>query len=280
MIPLLDTHQHLIYSDRFSYPWLAHFPALNHAFTLEDYRALTEGAGIEASLFMEVDVAESDMAEEAGFFMEAAASGAHSLSGVIASGRPENADFGDYLDRISTPSLKGIRRVLHVVEDDVSRAAIFRQNIQRLGARDLPFDLCVFPPQHDVGRELVDSCPQTRFVLDHCGNPNISEPSLFPAWQKSIQQFAERDNVYAKLSGIVASGPANEVTLEHIRPYLDTTLEAFGPQRLIWGSDWPVCTLTTSLPDWIGLFRTWLSALSEDEQNAIGHLNAKQLYHM
>lgn len=278
MVPLIDTHQHLLYRDRFDYLWIRDVPALKKSFTLEDYAGLTKESGIEAALFMEVDVAENDAAKEAIYFIEQAESEAHSLCGVIASARPENADFEAYLDRIDSPRLKGIRRVLHVVDDSVSQSQTFRRNLQKLGQRNIPFDLCILPPQHPVGLELVDACPNTRFVLDHCGNPNISDPSQLESWRATLKQFAEREHVSAKLSGIVASGPAGQVAIDIVRPYLDATLEAFGPERLVWGSDWPVCTLTTSLPDWIQIFRLWLAQLSETEQAQIAHRNAQRIY--
>lgn len=278
MTPLIDTHQHLIYPDNFDYPWIGDVPALQKPFTLEDYAELTKDAGIEAALFMEVDVAESDSAKEAKFFAEQAESGKYTLTGVIASGRPENDDFEGYLDSITSDRLKAVRRVLHVVDDSVSQGATFRQNIKLLGERSLPFDLCILPPQHTVGMELVDACPNTQFVLDHCGNPNISDPSAFDAWHKTMKQLAERENVIGKLSGIVVTGPAGEVTIDHARPYLDATLEAFGSDRVCWGSDWPVCTLTSSLPEWVVIFREWLGQFSSDEQAAIGNGNARRIY--
>ena len=159
MEPLTDTHLHLVYPDRFSYPWMEAAPSLKKPFTLEDYEALTREAGIEAALFMEVDVAGEQAASEADFFTQRAEKNDSCLKGVIASARPELDGFSAHLDRIASPRL-----------------------------------------------------------------------------------------------------------------------EAFGPDRLVWGSDWPVCTLTTELPSWIRLFRQWLGKLSKDEQATIAHLNAGRIY--
>lgn len=280
MLSLIDTHQHLIYPNRFNYPWIDEVPALQKPFTLDDYAALTKLADIEAALFMEVDVLERDAAKEAQFFTQQADSGKYSLCGVIASGRPEEKSFTAHLDQITSPRLKGIRRVLHTVEDSVSQSATFRENIQVLGQRGLAFDLCILPAQHGIGMKLIDACPDTEFVLDHCGNPNISDPSSFDTWQKSLCAIGERPNVSAKLSGIVASATAGAVDLETVRPFLDATFEAFGAERLVWGSDWPVCELTTHLPNWISIFREWLSQFTDQEQQKIASLNAKKLYNI
>lgn len=278
MEPLIDTHLHLVYPDRFSYPWMEGAPALKKPFTLEDYESLTRGASIEAALFMEVDVAGEQSAEEATFFSNRVEKGNSCLKGVIASARPEHDGFEDYLDSIHSPHLKAIRRVLHVVDDAVSQSTRFRENIAKLASRNLPFDICMLPRQHEFAGQLVDACPEVTFILDHCGNPNLSAPEEFAAWSDSLRKLARRPNLYAKLSGIVATAPRDSVNEDTVFPYLNETLDAFGPTRLIWGSDWPVCTLTTELPDWIRLFRQWLSSLSADEEAQIAHLNARRIY--
>lgn len=278
MEPLIDTHLHLVYPDRFSYPWMEGAPALKKPFTLEDYEDLTRGAAIEAALFMEVDVAGEQSAEEATFFANRVDKRDSCLKGVIASARPEHDGFEDYLDSIDSPHLKAIRRVLHVVDDAVSQSIRFRENISKLASRKLPFDICVLPRQHEFAGQLVDACPEVTFILDHCGNPNLSAPEEFAAWSDSLRKLARRPNLHAKLSGIVATAPRDSVNEDTVFPYLNETLDAFGPARLVWGSDWPVCTLTTELPDWICLFRQWLSNLSADEKAQIAHLNARRIY--
>jgi len=275
---LIDTHQHLIYPRQFSYPWLDSVPPLKSDFTIEDYQELTKDAPIGGTLFMEVDVHEKDAYREALFFSEKCGDPNSGLKGIIASARPEREDFKSQLEQLPKARLKGIRRVLHVVDDSVSQSALFRENIRFLGKKALTFDLCLLPPQHPIGIELVDSCPGTEFVLDHLGNPNASDPDSFDEWRKHIIQYAQRPHVNAKISGIIASCPPGIVRLETLKPYIEVALEAFGPRRLVWGSDWPVCNLASDLKTWIGIFQDWLSVLSESEQSAIGHQNAKRIY--
>ncbi len=277
-VPLIDTHQHLVYPNKFSYPWIENHPELQNAFTLEDYTSQTSDAGIESTLFMEVDVAEEQSAAEAKFFSELADNPDNSLCGVIATARAEKDGFDAYLDKISGPRLKGIRRILHSGDDSLSDSELFRENVRSLSKRELPFDLCIFPRQCAAGFKLVDACPNTQMMLDHCGIPDLASPDAFNDWIQLVRSYAERPHLSAKLSGIVAYAPTKEVTLEMISPYLDAMLETFGPDRLVWGSDWPVCTSTTSLNDWVRLFRQWLESLSEPEQNKVGHINAKRFY--
>ena len=278
MKDLIDTHLHLIHPDRFHHDWIAQVPPLQKPFTLADYTDLTEGLGVERALFMEVDVREAEARDEAAFFDRMAADPANKLDALIASGRPENADFPAYLDTIASPRLKGLRRVLHTVDADMARGETFKQNIRLLGERALVFDLCVLPGQYDAALELVDACPDTVFMLDHCGIPNLSQPEGFDAWREGLRAFARRPHVNAKLSGVVTSAPEGSVTLERVGPYLDATAEAFGSERLAWGSDWPVCTLTTALPDWIRLFREWADRLNDSERDAVFADNAQRIY--
>ena len=278
MKDLIDTHLHLIHPERFHHDWIKQVPPLQKAFTLDDYTALTEGLGVDRALFMEVDVRESEARDEARFFDRMAAEPDNKLEALIASGRPENEDFAEHLDAIASPRLKGLRRVLHTMDAEMARMETFKANIRLLGERQLVFDLCVLPPQYEAALELVDACPDTAFVLDHCGIPNLSEPDGFETWREGIRALARRPHVAAKLSGVVASAPADSVTLGRVGPYLDATLEAFGPERLVWGSDWPVCTLTTSLPEWIRLFREWADRLNEAERDAVFADNAIRIY--
>ncbi len=280
MESLIDTHLHLVYPEHFRYPWMAAAPTLQKPFTLGDYEEQTAEAGIASALFMEVDVDSTQSLEETRFFADMAEAGASPLAGVIAAARPENPGFEASLEEIVRPSVRGIRRVLHVVEDGLSQSPLFRENLRILGRRKLPFDLCILPRQGRLGLDLVDHCPETLFVLDHCGNPNLSEPETFGFWKRLLNEYAQRENVVVKLSGIVATGRSGEVDDATVHPYLDVTLEAFGPGRALWGSDWPVCTLTTSMTAWINIFRNWLSRLSEDEQEAIAHQNACRTYQL
>lgn len=280
MEPLIDTHTHLIYPDRFRYPWLEGVPVLQRPFTLADFAAMTQGHAIESTLFMEVDVTAEDAIAEARYFMDEASAPDVRLAGAIAAMRPESKGFAEHLEQIAGARLKGVRRILHRSPDATSQSALFRQNIRLLGQRGLPFDLCLRPDQCPIGLELVDACPSTFFVLDHCGNPNIREAGAFNQWRQTIKRYAERDHLNVKLSGLVSSGQRGKINLPALTPFLDVVLEAFGAGRCVWGSDWPVCTLGATLPEWITLFREWLAPHSESERAGIARLNARQIYHL
>lgn len=270
---IVDTHLHLVYQDRFSYPWLVDAPPLNRQWTADSYFAEAEGLGIEAALHMEVDVAEEHMLAETQFVTELDGR----IVGAIAAGRPEDRDFPGYLLQIAElPGLRGIRRILHTEPDELSQSDRFVENVQRLANYKLPFDLCVRADQLPIGRRLVDQCPDVQFVLDHCGVPKVAEQELDP-WRTYIRELASHPNVAAKVSGIVAyAGP--DWTVASLRPFVEHIIESFGWDRVVWGSDHPVCTLTANLTRWVTATKEIIAGASEDEQAKLLHRNAERIY--
>ena len=205
---ILDTHLHLIDRGALNYPWLADVPALNQDFLLERYQAEAFRCGIGAALHMEVDVAANQIEAESQQVKRLAARPKSPLIGAISSCRPERADFPAFLERqLANPLVKGFRRVLHVVPDELSLSPLFRANVARLSGTGRPFDLCVRPDQIDKAIALVDLCPDVQFVLDHCGAPKIKEREEHP-WRERIAEIARRPNVAVKISGVVAYAEA------------------------------------------------------------------------
>ena len=278
---MIDTHIHLLEPDRFTYEWTKGFPALTGRFDLSDYQKASADTGIQAGVFMEVDCEES--ADEARYFCSLAEQPGCLIQAVVAAARPESPDFERNLEAMAHPRLTGIRRVLHTQPDELSQSALFRENVSRLGALGLSFDLCVLQRQLPLALDLVRACPQTTFILDHCGVPEISANDApagagFLAWKKSIRALAAEPNVNGKISGITAYAPEPLRNAEGLRPYIDTMLEAFGPSRLVWGGDWPVVNLGNGLLAWSNITRELLSRLTPDERTLILSTNAKKIY--
>ena len=278
---MIDTHIHLLEPDRFTYEWTKGFPALTGRFDLSDYQKASADTGIQAGVFMEVDCEES--ADEARYFCSLAEQPGCLIQAVVAAARPESPDFERNLEAMAHPRLTGIRRVLHTQPDELSQSSLFRENVSRLGALGLAFDLCVLQRQLPLALDLVRACPQTTFILDHCGVPEISANDApagagFLAWEKSIRALAAEPNVNGKISGITAYAPEPLRNAEGLRPYIDTMLEAFGPSRLVWGGDWPVVNLGNGLLAWSNITRELLSRLTPDERTLILSTNAKKIY--
>lgn len=273
---IFDTHLHLIDRSRLGYPWLAGIAALDRDWDFDSYLATAARVGITDVLHMEVDVAEADIDRETAWVAGMMGRPGSPLRGAISAARPENEGFEAWLERVDRNVVRGVRRVLHVVPDAVSEDDRFRRNIRRLGQAGLPFDICMLQRQLPLAVQLVDACPDTTFVLDHCGVPDIAGGS-FDDWAGWTGRLAERPNVHAKLSGITAYGPP-DWTLQTLRPYVDHLLDRFGPSRLVWGSDSPVCTLQSSLPEWVATSLALLAELSPADRAAILSHNARKVW--
>ncbi|MBV7396739.1 amidohydrolase family protein [Mameliella sediminis] len=278
MVGLIDTHQHLIYPEAAGYGWTKEIPVLaNKAFPLERYKELTAGQGVSGSLFMETGVDDADYRAEARFVAGLMRQEGSGLLGLIASCRPEEDGFEGWLDECGDLRVVGFRRILHVMPDDLSGTDRFRANLRKLGARGKPFDLCLLARQLPLGLDLVQACPDTQFVLNHCGVPDISGGGMDP-WRADLAALAAQPNVVCKLSGVLAYCAPGQASQAAIQPYVDHVLEVFGPARMVWGSDWPVVDMAMGLPDWLAVTRVLLTSLSEDEAIAIGQGTARQVY--
>jgi predicted TIM-barrel fold metal-dependent hydrolase len=279
MIPLFDTHQHLIYPDVAGYAWTAGIPVLaDRSFTLEAYRRLTHGLGICGSIFMESGADDSDFREEARHVAELARNPESQIKGLVVSCRPETEQgFEAWLDEARSLGAVGFRRILHVVDDEVSRTSAFRANVRRIGEADRTFDMCFLARQLPIARELAMACDNTRLILDHCGVPDIARGGLDP-WRGHIRALAALPNVICKLSGVLAYCALGQASFEAILPYVDHVIECFGPARIVWGSDWPVVDMADGLPDWIAVSRKLLGRLSQTEAELIGQRTALAVY--
>jgi predicted TIM-barrel fold metal-dependent hydrolase len=278
--PIVDTHLHLIYRERLRYPWLAGFAPLNRDFSYESYAREAQRCGITDVLHMEVDVATDDIEAETRHLASLASQPGSLLRGAISSCRPEDDGFAAFLERqLADPFVKGFRRVLHVVPDDVSEGALFRENLRRLSGAGRPFDLCVRPDQIDKAIALADLAPGVPFVLDHCGVPAIKDRAEHP-WREKIAEIARRPHVAVKISGVVAYAGEATWTVADIRPYVEHAIERFGWDRVVWGSDWPVCTLTASLSTWVAVTHAITLGCSKDERNRLLSANARRIWRL
>lgn len=279
MIPLIDTHQHLVYPDVAGYGWTDGIPPLaNQTFSLETYQGLADAQAVSRTLFMETGVDDADYRAEARFVSELGKNPDSRIAGMIASCRPETDEgFEAWLDECGSMNVTGFRRILHVMPDDLSKSQTFRRNVSEIGKRDLVFDMCFLASQLPIAVELAAACDNTRLVLNHCGVPDIAGSGLDP-WRSHMRDLAALPNVTCKLSGLLAYCPPGESSLETIKPYVDHVLDVFGPGRIVWGSDWPVVNLANGLPDWLAVTQTILDGLSEDEAGQIAGKNASDIY--
>ena len=227
-----------------------------------------------------MDVREEDIKNETTMLESLSNRPGSKIKGIISACRPEQQDFNNFLSWAAEKTLiKGFRRVLHVVSDDVSQSSLFRENIKLLSNHDFTFDLCARADQLPIIEELIDACPNVKFILDHCGVPDIKN-DIFSSWAAAMKSISTRPNVIAKISGVIAYGDAESWKLTDIKPYFDHTVDVFGVDRIIWGSDSPVCQLGGGLPTWVGLTHTLTAEWSKSERQSFYRENAYKLWSM
>lgn len=176
--------------------------------------------------------------------------------------------------------LKGIR---HVVQDEPDDRFLLRKEflngISLLYRYDLTYDILIFPKHLEVAAEFVSMFPEQSFVLDHIAKPDIKNGDVSP-WREGIEKLADFDNVYCKLSGMVTEADWQSWIYEDFVPYLDTVFDAFGEDRLMIGSDWPVCTLAGNYTSVMGIISRYLEQKGENVTKKILGQNAIEFYHL
>lgn len=285
---IIDTHQHLWDLNRFRLPWLEDLEALNRSFTIDDYAAATDGLGVVRSVYMEVDVVSDQRRDEVDFVGALCADAANPMAGAVVSGRPADPGFADWVRFLETnPAVKGVRQVLHAPDaaPGTCLQSSFVDSIRRLGQAGLCFDLCMRPSELGDAEKLAAACPDTLLILDHCGNvdPNVVAGTAGPegdadAWRRAIDALGERANVVCKISGIVARALTTDNLPDLLAPTIDHCLDAFGPDRVLFGGDWPVCTLAATYAQWVEALRAVIASRPDSEQTRLLHDNARRLY--
>lgn len=292
MFPIIDTHQHLWDLTRFQLPWLKSDSPLNKSYLPTDYdKAISEISSssqpkadvtwkVVKSVYMEVDVDPSQQDQEAEYVIGLCKIGKTPMVAAVISGRPASEGFKAYITKYKDNAyIKGVRQVLHGdgTKPGYCLQPSFVKNIQLLGELGKSYDLCVRAAEIPDAVKLVDACPGTRFILDHCGNANVQAKD-HSQWKKDMAAIAQRKNVVGKVSGIVASAKPAAWSADDLAPIVNHTVDVFGKNRVMFGGDWPVCTLTASYRQWVDALRTIVADWKEDDQRMLFHDNAMRFY--
>jgi L-fuconolactonase len=181
----------------------------------------------------------------------------------------------------NNPRLKGFRHVVQDEPDDrFLDGAEFNAGVRHLAGRGLVYDLLVFPNQLPAAIDFADRHPDIPMVLDHIAKPMIALGHFDEQWHKNFRELARRPHVTCKFSGVATEVRDASWTIDTIRPYWDVALEAFGNERLMYGSDWPVCLLATEYGRWLKTARQLASSLSTQEQDRFFAGNASRVYRL
>jgi L-fuconolactonase len=274
----IDAHQHFWHYVPESYRWIIGdtMDVLRRDFLPAELETETRGAGIDGVVSVQV----RQNLEETSWLL-ALAEQWPLLEGVVGWLPLADDDFPARLEQFSArPKLKGLR---HIIQDEPDDQYILRPDFNRgisaLQATQLVYDILIFERHLPQTIQFVDRHPQQVFVLDHIGKPRIREGELDP-WRNRITELAKRTNVYCKLSGMVTEANWQTWSKEKLSPYVETVLEAFGPNRLMMGSDWPVCLVATSYSRWVEVVQMLVGRLSAGEQERILGETATEVYRL
>jgi len=275
---IVDAHVHFWDPSVLRYPWLEALPELDRPFLPASYASATSGIPIDAMILVEANCLPHQTLGEADFFDQVEAMGSR-VAGIVAfASLTRPAELDRTLDALAArPRVKGIRHNIQGQPPGFCTQASFVEGVRKVGSRGLTFDLCATHDQlREVG-ELVRLCPDTRFVLDHCGKPAIRDRLLDP-WCADIAELAECANVWCKVSGLVTEASPATWREADLVPYATRVVERFGTGRVMYASDWPVLTLAADYAAWFG-FTEWLTkGWSDTERRGFYRDNALHAY--
>lgn len=280
LMPLVDSHVHFWDPDHLNYPWLQAVPALNQAFLPGKLAQEATAVNLQKIVFVQADCAAEDGLAEVAWVSELAQVEPR-IQGIVAFAPLEKgAASASYLEKLKAyPLVKGVRRLIQSEALGFARQPEFIQAVQQLASFGFSFDICIVHSQLAEVSELVAQCPEVAFVLDHFGKPAIADQLLEP-WATQLRTLAQFPHVSCKLSGLVTEADHHHWTEADLRPYTEGALAAFGPQRLMFGGDWPVSELATSYERWVETAVSLLSTLSEADKSRIFFENAHIFYRL
>ena len=280
MTPIFDSHQHLWDLSKFRLPWIKEGAPLAKSYLPSDYAQATAGLNIVKAIYMEVDLDPAQQIQEAEYVIDLCKRKVGSTEAGVISGRPAADGFKDYITRFKdSPYIKGVRQVLHVPETPAGYCLDpkFIRGIQLLGELGMSFDLVFRHSELGDAVKLIDACPDTRFILDHCGNGDVQSKER-TQWQKDMAAIGKRKNVVGKVSGFIVTAKPYAWAVDQLAPIVDHTLDVFGPDRVMFGGDWPVCTLTATYKQWFDALQAIVKNRPEAEQRKLFHDNAVRFY--
>ena len=271
----IDSHQHFWRYEPSAYAWIGEsMGALRRDFLPQDLRPLLDAAQIDGCIAVQAQ----ETIAETRWLLDLAA--AHDwIRGVVGWVDLCAPDVGAQLDAIAHTKLVGVRAVLQAKPDHWMGTSAFVRGLAAVGERDLAYDVLVYAPQLRAAYELCRALPRQRFVLDHLGKPEARTKRI-ATWRHDLLALASLDHVACKLSGLATEADWNGWTPDQLRAYLDIALEAFGPQRLLFGSDWPVALCAVSYQRWHDLVQDWCGALSAAEQASVFGGAAARIYRL
>jgi len=279
-LPTVDSHVHFWDPARLDYAWLKN-SAIGGPKLPPDYWEAARGFRVEKLVFVEAACRRDQARDEAAWVEKLAASEPRIAAIVAFAPMDDEKALGQALEDFShRPLVKGIR---HLVQSEPHAEFCLRPQfiagVKRLAKAKLTFDVGARAEQLPAVAQLVEQCPQVSFVLNHLGNPDVKQGAFKP-WSQDIQRLAALPNIVCKVSGAATKADWNAWKAEQLKPYIAHVLATFGFERVLFGSDWPVCTLACSLRRWLEVLSELTSGCSRAERERLFSLNARKVYRL
>lgn len=278
--PILDSHVHLWDPNHFRIPWLDNIPLLNRAYGFDEYFAATEGYQVDGFVYLQVEVSPHLALLEARELHDLALWDAR-LQAIVPWAPLEDGEQARvYLDELVkiSPKIKGVRRI---TQDEPDPEFCLRPRYiaatRLLPEYGLTSDLCCNFRQLGPTVELVRQCPETQFILDHIAKPNVRGEEMEP-WASQISDLASLPNVVCKVSGVLTEADHDNWSIDEVRPYVEHVLAAFGEDRVVFGSDWPVLTQAASYRTWVETLDALTADWSDSAKAKLWRENGRRFY--
>ncbi len=274
---IIDSHQHFWNFNQKEFDWINdEMGLIKRSFLPKDLKNTISDTNVEGV----ISVQARQSLQETQWLLQLASENEF-IKGIIGWIPLSQNNVSELLSDLNkNPLLKGVR---HVIQGEPDPRFIlgknFNNGISQLKKFGLVYDILILSHQLTNAIQFVDQHPDQLFVLDHIAKPEIKINEI-QIWEGKIKELAQRENVSCKLSGMVTEADFTNWTEDQLKPYFDVVLEAFGPGRILFGSDWPVCLVATSYKAWMDLVKKWISELSINEQEQILGKNAISIYNL
>ena len=272
----IDAHQHFWYYNSVKHSWIDdEMAVIRRDFLPQDLQPFLQQSKVDGCVAVQ-----ADQTEEETDFLITLATQHNFIKGVVGWVDLRAADIAERLERYQRFNIvKGFRHVLQGEDPAFMLQPAFLNGISKLRLFGFTYDILIFPQHLPAALQLVQQFPDQKFVVDHIAKPYIKRGEITP-WDKDIRALATCPNVYCKVSGMVTEADYHYWKEEQFTPYLDVVLEAFGPQRIMYGSDWPVCLVAAEYQEQLGIVKHYFRSLSATEQAGIFGCNAVTFYNL
>ena len=277
---MIDSHVHFWDPQNLDYPWLATVSALRRAYLPQEYANDSAGANVSKMIFVECGCNPKQTIEEVQWVSKLALS-EQRLRGIVAGAALERGlDVDDELAALAQfPLVKGVRRNFEDEDVDFCLRPDFITGARAVARFNFSLDVCVRHIQLPSVIQLVRACPEVRFVLDHCGKPDICH-QLFDPWREHIVSLSKLPNVSCKISGLLTEARRKQWQPDDFKPYILHVLESFGADRVMVGGDWPVINLGGKYPEWCEVLQHCLDAVDAQTLVKLYQTNAEKFYRL